>query len=139
MASYKDLDDILTALKDSTDNEPLDLEEHIKSNYKKISSRDREAMIRKLLKDEMIDFVKPNTNKEDFSSKYIADKPYYFISFEGIILLESGGYIEVINQKDKKEKVEKFYRRMTILILLASSIGSLFSAFYYLVELVNKK
>jgi DNA-binding PadR family transcriptional regulator len=83
-------------LKERSENEPSDLDYEISELYFEISNRDTKALIEKLAKDGYIDNIIPNFGK------FLPDRKYQFITFDGLVFLEDGGYV-------KKEELQNSY------------------------------
>jgi hypothetical protein len=121
--SLETLDKVLKYLEKSTENEPCDLELEIPRIISEISNRDKKAIIDKLIKDKYVDNIKPNYGK------FINNRNYQFITFEGLLLLEeSGGYVG-------KAKKEKQLSRALFTLQIIIAVGALVTAIYYIIDL----
>lgn len=109
------LDSTLKSLKTHTSNNPLPKEVILqKINLLELSNRDRRLIFDKLFKDGYVDKLEGRIPEE------------YFITFNGLLFLEKGGY----TKEDSRKKIEFLFKRLSnIILVIASIIGAVYSVF----------
>ena len=123
--SLKTLDDILKVMiRDGT--EPIDLEYLITKEFPKINPRDRKIIREKLIEDKYISSFVPALG----SDKFLSDREYQCINFNGIFLLNKGGYVG-------KNRKEKFLRTLQLWLTILIALGTAVAALYYILQMMN--
>ena len=115
MIELKILDEVLTKLKDKTDNFPLLFADILWYTNKlcEISDRNRRVIIEKLVEDGYAGADKfPLTE----SNPMMVDK--YFITYNGLIFIKKGGYLK----QYENEKIEIKFKNITFYVILIGSI-----------------
>lgn len=131
MLSYKTLDDVLAVLEQTTSSNPIPSSEIFK-NFPNLQNnqhhRDRRAILDKLQYDEFVGCLK----SVFIIHRFPDDLPLYFISFNGLLLLQDEGYVG----RRKKEKFSKFLQ-LSLTIMIA--IGTLAAAAFSGILVLGKK
>jgi len=119
MKELKILDDILIQLKDKTSENPLIKEDIIwyAGHLFTTNERDKRTILEKLIKDGYADRLDLAITKDNTS---IVDK--YFITFDGLIFINKGGYTKQFNKDNKEYSLN----RLQFWILLIGSIVAIF-------------
>lgn len=138
MNAYQKIDEVLKVFYENPDGLIYD------ELYKKIPHLIEYAdelmqILQKLKKDEYI-FIQDVTASHDFFQINS-----YFLSFDGKLFIESGGYTQaIINENAENKRVEALEHsqratsnRMTYLTIILA-VGALIAAIYYLTELYWK-
>jgi hypothetical protein len=124
---YELLNKILDQLNKHTQETPLP-KEHIlwyADSLFDSSSRDRFAIMRKLVKDGYADFKKIEITEEA-----------YFITFEGILFLDNGGYPKQQKLIRKKERNQRWRNRITTIGSILATGYVIVRAFFYLLHVL---
>ena len=125
--SYQVLDDVLKQIQESSIDKPVLIEfELLKYGY--LPNRDRLVIQQKLIKDGYIDSIIPNQKGED--DHFDLGKDYYYITFDGIMLLEHKGY-------HGKAKDESKAKNLLSLTTGAIAVGTSLAGLYALAQLVT--
>jgi hypothetical protein len=119
------LDLILLEVKESSDNTPVDLESIIKQKFTSVSNRDGRAIIEKLIRDGLISTFVPHESPEFIKGRY-----YQYITFDGLLFIEDGGY-------SGKKRREEFNAKVLNRISWVVAFGALLSGLYYLIEILR--
>ena len=116
--AYKILDIVLRQLKDSSREQPVDMYKTLLDKFK-LNPRDNRSIIEKLVKDGYVENIILYTLEQhkslppsDINSrKFLPDKKYQYITFDGLIFIENGGYLQKnlseIQEKSDKKKLEE--------------------------------
>ena len=112
LLSFDVLDVVLKYIGKSSGHSPSDLQIIIPQLYPTLGRRDVRVIIDKLYKDGNIDFVTPNKggvldSKGINTENWVKDYPYYYITFEGIMLLQEDGYTTAYTQSKYQKRYEK--------------------------------
>jgi len=125
---HKTLDVILQELKNNTADEPMDLEQTIKFKFDFISKRDNRAIREKLISDNLIKSFIPLP----IENKFLEGREYQYITIEGLIFIEKGGYRR---QKIRESSKVLLDYTLAISIFVSGAIASV----YYISELCCSK
>jgi hypothetical protein len=125
MLTYELLDEILSIISSATPDIPTSSELIFKDHS--LPSRDREVILQKLMKEGLIDFM--------MSTQSIHKLPngvkLYFITFDGILLLQKGGYA-------KKKRREICLNKYKVIIASAAAVGAILAAIFSGVNIYSK-
>lgn len=101
--SHQILDDVLKIIEASTEDSPIDLEIMLKTRFLSLPNRDVKVIMDKLRKENLIDCVIPNKNTDDNGRQdFVKGREYYFITFEGLMLLQEGGYVGRLIREERE-------------------------------------
>ncbi len=116
------LDAILLHLKDTTDKDPILLETVLLDWKPEISERERNGIPKKLHKDGMIEnILVPLDNRIEKLRGYTCQ----FITYDGLMLLEQGGYEEKQTKEDRVKNLDLLTKKFVLvtgLFAIASAI-----------------
>lgn len=137
MTAYQQIDEILKILYENSNG--IFEDDILNESIKRKSHDNKNAfdqMLKKLIKD---GYLTDNPSKDN------PNKSFYFISFEGRLFFESGGYKQKIiddasenTRLDKIEMSQKVNRRWMTGLTLILAVASLLAGLYYCVELYWK-
>lgn len=137
---YLLLDTILSQLKELTEKSPRRIEEiYTREQMQNISNRNRTIIFAKLKKDGFIDSkIVPPISENDAD----IDWEGWYITFEGIIFLDYGGYvqqqIDFHKEKNNLRVIQETSARMekqTYVLTVILAVSSVVAAGYYIHEL----
>ena len=139
LLSFEVLDGVLKHIETSTGHSPCALHIIIPQLYPTIQRRDVKVIVDKLYKDGNIDFVTPNKDgvldaKGINTDNWIKDYPYYYITFEGVMLLQEGGYVNSYAQNRNQKRYERVRDVFLIIGSWMAGIGSLIVLFAELLK-----
>ena len=114
MKYLKTLDQTLKSLKDNTDSHPLPKEVVLQrvNILNQLSNRDVKLVFDKLKNDNLIDVM------------LINELDNYFITFNGLLFLEKGGYKR---QENIKNTNLRFKKALNLFLLIATILGAIYS------------
>ncbi|MBU3661284.1 MAG: hypothetical protein FGM14_15545 [Flavobacteriales bacterium] len=127
ISAHQTLDKILKEIKNSSEVEPINLEETIKDKFEYISKRDRRAIREKLIEDKLVGSFIPFPG-----ASFIEKREYQYITYNGLLFLEKGGY-----SREKRRQLSKLWLDYILIISIVIS-GSITSV-YYIREMCQNK
>jgi len=130
------LDFTLQRISDITKESPQPIEQIFNNpTFEKILLRDQHSILNKLKKDGYIDFI------ESDGDKFPKGTALYFILFEGLLLLQNGGYVQILINEDNQNTYLKNAQRVSSRnekILAWGTVGLVIAtAFLAVVELCH--